>query len=318
MNQDPLQQAIRGRTLLVIDDTDAIRHHVVDFLRSRDTFDEYLEAPEGVTGFRILCERRADIDLVLCDLEMPQIDGFRFLHMKANKSSELEELRDIPVIMLTARTEVDKKIKGLDLGASDYLTKPFDEGELLARVRVQLKVKSLQDQLRRLSMTDALTGMFNRRHVMEMMATEFSRSLRYEEPFSLIMIDIDHFKSVNDKLGHQAGDEVLRHVSSLFTKGLRNGDMIGRYGGEEFALVLPHTGIEGAMAAGERYRRIIAEAGPVSGAEPVTISLGVSSNQLPGVTSVDRLLQTADQALYAAKRQGRNRVVCFDTELETF
>ncbi len=308
MNQPETVRKLRGRTLLVIDDTESIRRRVIEFLRSHDVFDNFLEASDGISGFSLLRDHKDSIDLILCDLEMPGIDGFRFLHMKDSRGDEYTE---IPVIMLTARAEVDKKVQGLELGASDYLIKPVDEGELLARVRVQLRLKSLQDQLRRLSNTDVLTGLFNRRHIMDVLQNEFARALRYEEVVSFVLIDIDHFKSVNDTLGHQVGDDVLRHAALLFQEGLRDGDFIGRYGGEEFALVLPHTDLDGATAAAERYRKLIEGAAAPHG-KPLTISLGVSSSTLAPVKSTDDLIRTADEALYAAKHQGRNRVVRFD------
>lgn len=305
-----------GRGVLVIDDTEPIRRHVVDFLKSHNVFERYFEAGDGIGGLKVLIEDYSQIDLVLCDLEMPGIDGFKFLDIKHKTKPEFDE---IPVIMLTARGEVDKKIQGLDMGAADYLVKPVDDGELLARVRVQLKIKQLQDQLRkknleleRLSNTDSLTSMYNRRHFMELLGREFERAMRYDAPLAFIMMDIDHFKRVNDELGHQAGDGILIHVAELLHRGLRTGDVVGRYGGEEFGMILPQTNLEGAFAAAERYRKLI-ESTPAKSGSKVSISLGVSWNQIQGVRTVDDLIRTADAALYEAKHQGRNRTVKYSS-----
>jgi diguanylate cyclase (GGDEF)-like protein len=301
---------------LVIDDTDAIRRHVVDFLKSEGVFETFYEAGDGIAGLKVLMEDFAQIDLVLCDLEMPGLDGFKFLDIKHKTKAEFDR---IPVIILTSRAEVEKKVQGLAIGASDYLTKPFDDGELLARVRVQLKIKHLQDELRRkneelerLSNTDSLTSMFNRRHFMDLLRREFERAQRYDSALGFVMIDIDHFKRVNDELGHQTGDQTLIHVAKLLHNGLRTGDVVGRYGGEEFGLILPQTTLDGAFAAAERYRKLIETSTSPAGTR-VTISLGVSWNRIQGVRTVDDLIRTADAALYEAKHQGRNRSVRYSS-----
>ncbi len=298
--------------MLVIDDSEPIRRHVIEFLQTQNVFERYFEAADGISGLKVLIEDYPQIDVVLCDLEMPGIDGFKFLDIKHKTKAEFDE---IPVIMLTSRGEIEKRIQGLDLGASDYLVKPFDDGELLARVRVQLKIKQLQDQLRRknldlerLSNTDVLTSLFNRRHFMDLFEKEFERAARYDAPLAFVMIDIDYFKKINDKLGHQVGDQILCQVASILQRGLRTGDVVGRYGGEEFALLLPQTTLEGAIAAAERYRRLV-ETTKAHPEASVTISLGVSWNRLQGIHSVDDLIRTADTALYEAKDQGRNKTV---------
>ena len=309
----------RGRGVLIIDDSEPIRRHVVDFLQSMNVFERYFEAADGISGLKVLIEDYPQIDLVLCDLEMPGIDGFKFLDIKHKTKPEFDE---IPVIMLTSRGEIEKRIMGLDLGASDYLVKPFDDGELLARVRVQLKIKHLQDQLRRnnldlerLSNTDVLTSLYNRRHFMDLFEKEYERAARYDVPLAFVMIDIDFFKKINDKLGHQVGDQILCQVASILQRGLRTGDVVGRYGGEEFALLLPQTTLEGGVAAAERYRRLVENLKPHPDAS-VTISLGVSWNRFSGIRTVDDLIRTADSALYAAKDQGRNLTVKYASPAE--
>ena len=303
----------RGRKLLVIDDSLSVRQRVLEFMREHDCFDEYLTAADGVTGLRLLLENHELIDLVLCDLEMPELNGFGFLAARGAASVPLER---IPVIMLTARAEAQNKIEGLRRGASDYLTKPFDSGELLARVQVQLKLKNAQEQLRqqnveleRLCRVDALTGVSNRRHLMEQLDLELSRAQRYGIIVSLIMLDIDHFKDVNDTYGHQAGDEVLSVLGQFLMGELRRCDTIGRYGGEEFAIIMPHTNAEQARLVAERLRQRLAVATSSCGCGGVTASLGVSSNQHLGAADPYGLVRTADAALYEAKAGGRNRVV---------
>jgi two-component system, cell cycle response regulator len=301
---------MRGRGLLVIDDSEPIRRRAVDFLRSQNIFDQYFEAEDGIAGIRVLTAESRSIDLIICDLEMPRIDGFRFLQLKNEIRSDFAE---IPVIMMTSRGEVERRITGLELGAADYLVKPVDDGELLARVRVQLRIKQLQDELRannleleRLSNTDALTGLFNRRHFMHLFQQELERAARHGGVISFVMIDIDRFKDFNDDYGHQVGDETLRHVAGVLQSGLRTGDVLARYGGEEFALLLPQTTAEGGIAAAERYRKLV-ESNASPAGHAVTISLGISSSDLPGIDTVDVLMKTADEALYKAKAAGRNR-----------
>ena len=292
--------------LLIIDDSKAVREKVKDILKRARLFDKYLEAENGIEGFKILLNN--DIDLIICDVLMPKIDGFKFLNMAKEKL----ESDNIPLIMLTAVGNNEEKIKALELGATDYVTKPFDEGELLARVKVQLKIKSLQDKLKNankrledLSNIDGLTGLYNRRHLMEVLSQEFEEGKRYSTNLSFIMLDIDDFKSINDLYGHQKGDMVLKEIGKLLKRNLRSTDIVGRYGGEEFAIILPQTDIKGARITAERIRKQV-EKHRFEGLNRVTISLGVSSNK--NCNSIDELIKRADNALYSAKRKGKNRV----------
>lgn len=302
----------RDFSLLVVDDAQNIRQEVLKTVERLKLFSSCREAENGIDAYKKVLS--SPPDLILCDLIMPSVDGFKFLSMIRMRP----ELADIPVIILTGKTDVETKIKGLDLGASDYVTKPFDQGELLARIKVQLKIKALQDELKtsneklkQLSTIDPLTQIYNRRHFMATMAVEFERSERYDTPLSFVMLDIDHFKNLNDTYGHQAGDEVLRGIGALLKQKLRTGDMPGRYGGEEFSALLPQTEIDGAAEFAERFRASV-EAALFSsqGTEiRITASLGVASCPDKNVACEADLIRLADEALYMAKESGRNKVV---------
>jgi two-component system cell cycle response regulator len=303
------------RSALIIDDDDKIRAEVKRYLNQAGLFDQYYEASDGIEGFKVLLNK--DVDLILCDVIMPGIDGFKFLSMKKARP----EFNDVPVIMLTGAEDVKLKIKGLEQGASDYITKPFDPGELIARVRVHFKIKALQEELRatnrrleELSNTDGLTKLYNRRYFMVLLELEFQRARRYDSNMAFVMIDIDHFKNFNDTYGHLLGDKILVEIANILQENLRVHDMVGRYGGEEFALLTPETDQRGALVVAERYRRRIEDFVLVEGDRrlKVTISLGVTFYPHPEINSVDDLIRLADNALYKAKRNGRNRVEVSD------
>lgn len=253
------------------------------------------------------------MDVILCDLDMPGMDGFKFLSMIKTR----KELQDIPVILVTGVNDQESKIRGLERGASDYLTKPYDPAELIARVKVQLKIKTLQDSLKKsnqalmeLSNTDPLTHLSNRRFLMKTLEKELQRCERSQKPMALIMVDVDHFKPVNDTYGHQQGDVVLQTLADQMKAHLRDYDLAARFGGEEFALVLPETALTEAVQVAERLRIAISELRiPADHNEiRLTISLGVATYPHPKVRTVDNLILEADRALYNAKERGRNRV----------
>jgi two-component system, cell cycle response regulator len=299
-------------TVLIIDDSDSVRTSLKRVVEGMKGVEQVLLADNGLQGYRYL--RENSVDLVLCDLNMPGIDGFKFLNLKNSNV----EFNDIPVIMLTAQGDVNSKVRGLEVGASDYLVKPCDDAELVARVNVHLKVKQLQDQLRiknneleKLSRTDPLTAIANRRHFVETLTYEYHRAVRYRRPLSFIMIDIDYFKKVNDDYGHLAGDHTLVAVANALKCDLRKQDLLARYGGEEFALLLPETMNQEAITVAERCRRNV-EANSIVFNEmrfTVTVSLGLSSVPNDETNDVDMIIKRADDALYEAKRSGRNRLV---------
>jgi two-component system, cell cycle response regulator len=298
---------------LLVDDSPTIRNQIRGVLESIGEFERFLEAEDGLQAFKLLCEQKPS--LVLCDLVMPRFDGLKFLALRATRS----DLSHIPVIMLTAEQDSERKAEILDRGASDYVTKPFNEKELIARVRVHHRVKVLQDELREanvrleaLAVTDGLTGLLNRRAFDKLLVSEVQRSLRYKVPIVVLLLDIDHFKHVNDNYGHPMGDQVLRNVSRVISAGVRATDFVARFGGEEIAVILTQTPLEGALDVAERLRAQI-EATPHEHQGKSlfkTASFGLSAYDGSGeAIQPEGLLERADQALYAAKRGGRNRVV---------
>jgi two-component system cell cycle response regulator len=307
-------------TVLIIDDSETVRQRVQQVLLGSHVATTVLFAKDGLEGFKMLLNNR--IDLVLCDVVMPGIDGFKFLSLKKART----ELLEVPVIMLAGTAgDVHAKVRGLESGASDYLTKPFDDEELVARCKVHLKIKALQDELREknqrleeLSNTDGLTRVVNRRHLMELLDLEFTRARRYNSTLSFIMVDIDHFKNINDHYGHQVGDQALMAVALVLRQDLRRNDVVGRYGGEEFSLLLPETSADGARVVAERYRKRIEE--NRLSAEGDTVSLTASFGVAEVATDmkdIDALVRRADAAMYQAKHQGRNRVVVAATDGST-
>lgn len=301
-------------TILVIDDSAVAREMILDALRRANLEAELQAAGSGAEALAFLEERLADV--ILCDLEMPGIDGLGFLDRV--KASDI--WRDIPVIILTGHETCEEKIRGLEHGACDYVTKPFNPGELVARVKVQLKIKSLQDQLResnrlleQLSRTDPLTGLANRRSFMTVLEQTFAHSQRHAVPLGLIMLDIDHFKQINDSYGHQGGDKVLVALAGLLRSDPDDGRLAARYGGEEFVLILPDTALDATVAMAEQLRQQVAALrfpGALANLS-MTASFGVAALPHPAIKTIDQLIWEADDALYRAKRNGRNRVEVF-------
>lgn len=259
--------------------------------------------------------------VILCDVMMPGIDGYEV----ARRIKRDESLPFIPIILVTALSDTENIVQGLNTGADDYIAKPYHFQELEARVRAMLRIKRLQDELdlknrelevankrlKKLSITDGLTELFNHRHVHELLRDEFERSRRSEEPLAVVMIDLDRFKAVNDTYGHPTGDVVLYETARILRETAREIDMVGRYGGEEFIAILPNTDEEEGARFAERVRQAV-EAHLYRDEQNeirMTCSSGVASFPAEGVESPEELLKNADEALYLAKESGRNRVV---------
>lgn len=309
-----------GALILVVDDSPSIRTQIRGVLSQVEGFDDFIEAGDGLQAFKLMLDRQPD--LVVCDLIMPIFDGLKFLALRATRP----ELANIPVIMLTAEGDANRKVEVLDQGASDYVMKPFNDRELLARVRVHYRLKVLQDELREankrlesLADTDGLTGLYNRRYFDALLVKELQRTARYKTPVGLVLLDIDHFKEVNDTFGHPMGDEVLRNVSRIVTSSVRVTDTVARYGGEEIVIVFTQTTAQGVSDVTERLRQRLADFCHEYQGHTVqrTASFGLSVCEGKGATPTSKeMVGQADRALYCAKRTGRNRVVAWTPELD--
>ena len=313
-------------TILLVDDFYDARI-LLERILKKGGFSDVVMAASAKEAFTLLglgtAKPRENFDLILMDLVMPEIDGIEAL----TQIKENETLRDIPVLMVTAQDEVESLKTALDSGALDYITKPVNRIELLARVRSGLKLKQEIDQrkdnekkllamnetLQRLSFVDGLTGIPNRRYFDQLLDQEFRRASRDKRWLSMIMIDIDYFKNYNDTYGHQQGDTCLKRLAQVFRHALmRPADFVARYGGEEFSAVLPDTDIKGAMVLAENIQTKLIEAkiphGNSKVSDIITVSLGVGS-WIPSKTAKPSdLILDVDKALYRAKWDGRNRI----------
>jgi diguanylate cyclase (GGDEF)-like protein len=321
MGTEARELAGNKRRILVVDD----HEDNVEVLRAR------LEARgydvQGANSGQEALDKVAEWtpDLILLDVMMPDMDGLEVVQrLKAD-----HKLPFIPVIMQTALDSTERMVAGLEAGADDYVTKPINFAELEARVRSLLRIKKLQqalserekelsmvnDRLLHISMTDGLTGVDNRRSLEQRLNEMFEHSLRLHEPISCIMCDIDHFKKVNDTYGHAAGDEVLKQFAEILKVEAREIDRVGRYGGEEFLLLLPGTVLDSAVTFAERLRQRVDDHtfSFEGGTLKRTMSCGVASWPHPKVAGREEMLKAADDALYVAKELGRNRVVRFDS-----
>jgi two-component system, cell cycle response regulator len=289
--------------ILIIDDNpDAL---LIAKSRLKKECESIFCADGGATGLEIA--KREMPDLILLDIDMPDMSGFEVC--RALKTDP--DLCMIPVLFLTGVVSAEDKIKGLDMGGMDYITKPFDAFELQARVRAALRTKNLQDLLIEHAHIDPLTGLPNRRALMERLQQEWAHMERHGQPFSFIMADIDHFKKVNDTYGHLVGDQILQEVAKVFAKQCRNIDLPTRYGGEEFAIVVSQETAEKAQCLAERCRHGIEEINLLVNGETVhtTVSFGIAD--ATGITVSETLIEHADEALYAAKVAGRNKIATY-------
>ena len=273
-------------------------------------------ASDGESALALVAKQPPD--LILLDVMMPLMDG----NEVARRIKADESLPYIPIIMQTALDSTQSKVTGLDSGADDYITKPINYPELQARMTAALRMKKVQDelaaknaQLAELAVTDALTGVFNRRHLDTTLDEMFEHSVRLHESLSLAMFDIDHFKNVNDTHGHQAGDVVLAQFAQLLKHAARDIDRIGRYGGEEFVVLLPGTVPDAGVTFADRVRQEVEAHRFVydGGVLECTVSVGVAAWHHPRILSRQQLVKAADDALYVAKSIGRNRVVRFES-----
>ena len=289
------------KTILIIDDVEANVHTLMELLG-----EEYdlLGALEGEEALAILEEE--SVDLILLDILMPGMDGMEVCRrIKAD-----EKTRDIPVIFITVKTDEDSIVDAYDLGGVDYITKPFLDREVLSRVKKELKLQEMMQELALLASTDPMTKLYNRRYFSRIAQHVLALAKRERESLSVIMLDIDHFKRVNDTYGHQVGDQVIILLAETITAHLRKSDFAARFGGEEFVILLPRTPLDNARSTAEKLRKAV-EALTFKTGEGLevhfTISLGVSTVDIMTETSVEPALKRADDAMYLAKESGRNR-----------
>ncbi|MDT5270827.1 MAG: hypothetical protein QOH49_3013 [Acidobacteriota bacterium] len=308
-------------------------------IRRRLEWEEYRVETAEDGGQAVEAARRTLPDLIILDVMMPVMDGLQACRLL----KEDPATRDIPVIFLSALDDTDTKVRGLALGANDYVSKPFRVEELLARVSVAIRLKLERDRLRQraeelrrsaeaaseMSMTDALTGLLNRYGLHRALQRELSEARRYARPLSCLLIDIDFFKAVNDTYGHAAGDTALMQIARLLLDNVRHplerrelprgtdrressasvrADVVCRYGGEEFLILAPETSVEGAVTLGNKIRLAVSARTFGEGAHvfPLTLSTGVA--QLGDDESGNDMIARADEALYHAKQTGRDRV----------
>ena len=314
------QRVAERAKILVVDDSRTQLDWLVQVLE-RDGY----EVRTAMDGKEAIRKVRTELpDLVLLDMILPDMDGLEVLRIiKARPDEEF-----IPVIILSVKSDLDSKVAGLRIGADDFLAKPFAEAEILARCAAMLRIKNLQDQLRKTqqklteqAITDELTGLKNRRAFDERLQEEFRRAQRYSDPVSLIMIDLDHFKRVNDRYGHPFGDVVLRGSAEEIRASTRDPDICARYGGEEFAVILPKTHLAGALTVAERVWKQLSsrefaapEGAPDDSRLRITASLGVAFYPSKDISTPELLLRFADEALYQAKRAGRNTICLYQAQ----
>ncbi|MBL4798370.1 MAG: diguanylate cyclase [Oleispira sp.] len=240
-------------------------------------------------------------DLILLDVEMPDMNGYEVCERLMG-----DEKKPIPIIFVTGRNNDGDEEKGLNLGAVDYITKPISPAIVLARVKTHIELKQQRDAFEVMAMHDQLTGIYNRHYLIEAAQHKIARATRHKQPLSLLMLDIDHFKAVNDTYGHSKGDEVLQEVSQVLKTQNRTEDVVARFGGEEFIILLDQCDSDSAEQKSQYLRKTIEELNP-SGIK-ITISIGIAQLNQTG-DSFDDLLKRADLAVYQAKDQGRNCVV---------
>jgi two-component system cell cycle response regulator len=296
--------------ILVVDNRRASSERIASMLQGEHVVDVEPD-PSGA----LFHAAEGNYDLVIVSLTLENFDGLRL----CSQLRSLERTRNVPILAIAEGEDNSRMVRGLEIGVNDFLQRPIDKNELLARVRTQIRKKRYTERLRdnvqlsiELAITDALTGLYNRRYMENHLATLIHQAASRGKPLALLVLDIDHFKSVNDGYGHDAGDDVLREFALRMRKSIRGLDLACRYGGEEFVIVMPETDISVAAAVAERLRRRIASE-PFSiqqatGSIEVTISIGIATLD-PHSDNGANILKRADQALYRAKRDGRNRVV---------
>ena len=291
-------------TILIVDDTKTNLNILIELLSEKY---DVIAALDGLTALEMIKEEK--IDLILLDIMMPKMDGYQVCEILKNDSQY--GAQDIPVIFITAVTNENGIEKAYDVGGSDYITKPFKSKELMARVNKELQVQHLQKELKLLASTDPMTKLYNRRYFSKISEHALELSKRKKLSLSIIILDIDKFKNINDTYGHQVGDDVIITLANKLIKNQRKSDIVCRYGGEEFVLLLQNTSKDTAVLIAQKIRKEIESLKimlPTNEDLTFTISLGVSSVDIKNDNNIESALKLADDALYEAKNNGRNMV----------
>ncbi|MBC8286517.1 MAG: diguanylate cyclase [Nitrospinae bacterium] len=291
-------------TLMIVDDTKAN----IDVLRQTLAESGYkiTVALNGETALDLIPKLKPD--LILLDVMMPGINGYEVCkHLKKDP-----ELSDIPIIFITAKGDTEDIIEGFNVGAVDFIMKPFKQEEVCARVKTHLTLSAAIKKLTLDSETDSLTGLFNRRTFLKRMENEVMRCKRNQKSFSILFGDIDFFKKINDTHGHLAGDAVLVNISTLLNTEKREIDQVARWGGEEFLILLPETDLKGAVLHGNKIRELVSAKSTVHEGKEIHTSMSFGASEYSGDGNIEKTIDQADQRLYLAKNSGRNKVVSED------
>lgn len=308
------QRLAKRALILLVEDNEPQARVTGDFLKQSGY--DVVWAKDGKSAIKN--SKTMEIEAVLLDLNLPDMNGTEVCKwLKKNPDT-----KGLPVIMLTEKGSLQDKVTGFESGADDYLPKPYNEIELNARIYAALRTKGLQDELRMknrqleellervkmLAITDPLTEVYNRRQFENIISVEFDRTRRYRFPLSCLMVDVDRFKLINDEHGHQTGDLVLKELAKLISMNIRNVDVLARWGGEEFVVLMPHTDSESAHLSSLRLLKKVSEHEYPRISGGITVSIGVASADSPEIETSEHLIHRADLAMYEAKKNGRNRV----------
>jgi two-component system, cell cycle response regulator len=307
--REALAEAGRNGRILMVDDRPALSDRIQNMLASEHSVDVERDPTEA-----LFHAAEGNYDLVIVSLDLENFDGLRL----CSQLRSLERTRNVPVLAIAEADNNARLVRALEIGVNDYLVRPFDKNEMLARARTQIRKRRYAERLRdnvqlsiEMAITDALTGLYNRRYMETHVGTLVDQAVARGKPLSVLILDIDYFKSINDTHGHDAGDDVLQDFAIRIRKSIRGIDLACRYGGEEFVVVMPETDMAVATMVAERLRRRIAsEPFPIQKGTrmiEVTISIGIAA--LGSGDDAAAVIKRADQALYRAKRDGRNRVV---------
>lgn len=313
-NRPMVTRTIAKAKILLVEDDPVQANVAKEYLESSGY--EVIWAENGKAAIKTA--KTQPLDLILLDMVLPDLSGNDVCRwLKVN-----EDTKGIPIIILSVKGSTEEKVIGLEAGAEDYLPKPYNEVELNARIYACLRTKALQDELReknrqleevllkveQLAITDPLTDLFNRRRFEAALENEFKRTMRYGSPNSCLMIDIDFFKKVNDEYGHHAGDVVLKETAQVIKGCLREIDIVARWGGEEFIVLLPETKKGEALGVASRILEVISGHSFAQITQQITVSIGLAGVPDPSIVTAENLIHASDLAMYEAKSKGRNRI----------